>query len=223
MTRGVNLAGEPRDDVVLRGCLVPAGQWAPWPGPPGELLGHRSAAGRTILMAGAAARVLDLTVAYAGQRTQFGRPLARFQAVQQNLARMAGEAAALTAAADGAQLALSDLDAGTGVGAPARFTARVAVAKCRAGAGAVRLARLAHQVHGAIGYTEEYDLRLFTTRLWAWRSEDGDERYWATVLGRAAVESGEDVWDWLGDLAPHHAGLLAGAEQDHRRRPGRGP
>ena len=46
-------------------------------------------------------------------------------------------------------------------------------AKAQASSGAGVVAAIAHQLHGAIGTTEEHRLRLTTTRLWSWRDEDG--------------------------------------------------
>ena len=52
--------------------------------------------------------------------------------------------------------------------------------------------RAAHQVLGARGVTLEHPLSLETRRLWSWRSEYGDERYWAERLGTAALHAGAD-------------------------------
>jgi acyl-CoA dehydrogenase len=55
--------------------------------------------------------------------------------------------------------------------------------------------RIAHQVHGAIGFTYEHALHFFTRRLWAWRGELGTAEEWARVLGRAVVAAGPDgLW-----------------------------
>ena len=98
VTPGRNLAGEPRDDVV------------PGPGaevrqvPPGTADYARRLVRlfRSLLIAGAAQRALDLTVAYVNEREQFGRALARFATVQQEIARMAGEVALISAATQAA-------------------------------------------------------------------------------------------------------------------------
>ena len=71
----------------------------------------------------------------------------------------------------------------------------IAMAKARASEAAGVVARIAHQVHGAIGFTREHDLRLATTRLWAWRDEDGSEAQWQAVIGAAALAAGpEGLW-----------------------------
>ncbi|MBM6577827.1 hypothetical protein KCP91_15695 [Microvirga sp. SRT01] len=141
---------------------------------------------RASQMAGAVARVLEMAVDYANTRQQFGRPIGRFQAVQQLLARLAAEAAAGQAASD---MAWSALDAGT-------LDHAGAIAKIRAGEAARIAATIGHQVHGAIGVTDEHMLHYVTRRLWTWRLEYGSERAWATRLGEAARREG-DLWSFL--------------------------
>jgi acyl-CoA dehydrogenase len=176
-----NLAGEPRDTVVfdpLAG-LTPA--------PPvvdAQAFRLRGALLRTIQMGGALQRVLEMTVAYAAERRQFGVAISRFQAAQQMLATMAGEVEAATAAVAAA------------VDDPAPD--RIAAAKVRAGDAAGQVATMAHQVHGAIGVTEEYQLHRLTRRLWAWRDEFGSERLHAVALGEALAAAGpERIWAWI--------------------------
>ena len=140
---------------------------------------------RSAQMAGALQSVLETSVQYARERVQFGRPIGRFQAVQQNLALLAGQAAAATAAAEAAiEAAAHNLDS------PA-----VAAAKIRAGEAAGIGAAIAHQVHGAIGFTQEHRLHYLTRRLWSWRDEFGNEAYWARRLGGEVVAAGADrLW-----------------------------
>ena len=143
---------------------------------------RRGALLRSIQVAGALERVRDLTVAYAREREQFGQPLNRFQAIQQELAELAGMVALAGAAVD---QAVEDPSA-----------KRVAVAKVVAGEAAGRVATLAHQVHGAIGFTYEHQLHRFTTRLWRWRDEFGTEAAWAEGLGDLLARVGGDrVWE----------------------------
>lgn len=137
----------------------------------------------TIQLAGAAEKALDLTVRYATERVQFGRPIAQFQAVQQQVAIMAAEVAAMRAAADAAV----DEVAQDGF-VPATFA--VAAAKAHNSKAAGEVARIAHQMHGAIGFTYEHQLRFATTRLWSWRDEAGNEAHWARVVGEAARNAG---------------------------------
>ena len=104
---GANLAGEPRDEVAFDAQL-PADAVSPLDGGlDRERLQAFGAALCTIQIAGALERVLEITVAYAGERVQFGRAIGKFQAVQQNLAVLAGQVAAAGAAADIAGEALA--------------------------------------------------------------------------------------------------------------------
>ena len=123
---------------------------------------------------------------YANDRVQFGRPIAKFQAIQQQLA-LAGEWSAMAAMAS--QLAL----AGPGV---ALDPVRVASAKQVAGSAAQVCAEVVHAVHGAIGVTAEYDLQLFTRRLWTWAADFGSSLHWARALGAELVEEAPRFsWD----------------------------
>ncbi|MCY4479288.1 MAG: acyl-CoA dehydrogenase [Rhodospirillales bacterium] len=168
---GANLAGEPRDDVTLAG---PPDRFVSCPP---EVDGFAlMALARAAQLRGAMEHVLAMSVGYAQDRVQFGRPLARFQAIQHYLAEIAGEAAATGAAVDAAPQA----------GTPFAFAA----AKSRASQAAGTVARLAHQVHGAIGYTAEHDLHIWTKRLWAWRDECGNEAHWWQVLGAETARGG---------------------------------
>jgi acyl-CoA dehydrogenase len=125
--------------------------------------------------------VLTMSTQYALDRVQFGRPIGRFQAIQQNLAVMAGHVVAARAAADMAAEAWSDPD-----------LLVVGAAKIRAGEAAGVVAALAHQVHGAIGFAREHALHRFTRRLWSWRDEFGNESFWAKRVGAMAQEAGAD-------------------------------
>ena len=122
-------------------------------------------------IARAAAAALDLSIAHTRTREQFGRPLARFQAVQQHLAVLAGHAIAARAAA---------------------ATGDEAIAKIVAGRAAGEAARIAHQLHGALGYSDEHPLHRHTRALWAARDEGGVEAEWAARLG--ARMAGPELW-----------------------------
>jgi alkylation response protein AidB-like acyl-CoA dehydrogenase len=145
------------------------------------------AALRVSEMAGALARVMEITVGYANERVQFGKPIGKQQAIQQQLAVLAGQAAAAAGAADVASAAFDSLD-----------IIAIAAAKVRAGEAASVAAPIAHQVHGAIGFTEEHRLHFFTRRLWGWRDECGSERYWSKVVGQEAIAAGADgLWPFV--------------------------
>jgi alkylation response protein AidB-like acyl-CoA dehydrogenase len=148
-------------------------------------------------MAGALDRALSLTAEYVSVRRQFGRAIAEFQAVQQQHAVLAGEVAAAGAAAAGAVEA-ADAGLGTAVDETQMSILSIAAAKIRAGAAAAKGARIAHQLHGAIGVTYEHQLHHFTARLWSWRDEFGSERDWSVFLGRELVRGGgAGLWAWL--------------------------
>jgi acyl-CoA dehydrogenase len=149
-------------------------------------LHRRGALARAVVMAGAMERALDTAVTYAGERKQFGRPIGKFQAVQQNLAVMAGQVGAAGAAADAGGEALSIDD-------PAKQEFLIAIAKTRVGDTATLASEIAHQVHGAIGFTKEYALQLSTPRLWSWRDEFGGEAEWAAKVGAYVCAGGADA------------------------------
>nr|MBP7662151.1 acyl-CoA dehydrogenase [Burkholderiaceae bacterium] len=122
---------------------------------------------------------------YANDRVQFGKPIGRYQAIQQQLALLAGDVAASRVAAI---VAATDAPSSSRpASAQAVFSA--AVAKARVGESATRGTSIAHQVHGAIGFTHEHQLHFATRRLWAWREEFGSDAWWAERLGQAAIQS----------------------------------
>ncbi len=186
VAKDVNLAGEPRDAVALD-LALPAEAVAPVD-LDAPALRAAGAAVRTAQIAGALTRALSLSVQYAQTRVQFGRPIGKFQAIQQNLAVLAGQSAAAIAAVDMAAEALGDGLSPLMIGA----------AKARAGEAASVAAGLAHQSHGAIGFTQEYDLHFATRRMWSWREEFGKESEWNILVGRIALGAGpEGLWPTL--------------------------
>ncbi len=181
---GTNLAGEPRDDVLIA-TTVPSDRIHRIPAESGvsvQGFHNRAALARAALSSGAARRALELSITYAGEREQFGRPIAKFQAIQQHLASMAAETLLSKVAVEAAALAIDE-------GADAADTT-VAGAKIVSGQAAGLVSALAHQIHGALGYTDEHTLRLSTTRLWAWRDEAGNEEHWSVALGQRALSAG---------------------------------
>jgi acyl-CoA dehydrogenase len=145
---------------------------------------------RTAQLTGAFEAILLETVNYVNERKQFGRPLAKFQAVQQNLAVMAEEVAATRVISEAAFIATDRGDS----------TIHVASAKVRSFVAAQAVTSIAHQLFGAIGFTREHHLHHMTQRAWAWRGEFGGEREWASALGRQVLEAGGDgVWSLLTD------------------------
>lgn len=144
---------------------------------------------RSAQTAGALEAILDLAVRYANERIAFGKPIGKFQAVQHNLARLAGEvSAAMTAAYSAA-----DAIAHAGTFDDAVFLEATA-AKIRSAEAAQEGAAIAHQVFGAIGFTAEHILHRFTLRMLGWRDDFGNESYWAEALGQRIATRGVDAF-----------------------------
>ncbi|MEX0158694.1 MULTISPECIES: acyl-CoA dehydrogenase family protein [unclassified Microbacterium] len=204
VTSGLNIAGDPRDEIRLEN-VVPA-QVVPAPFESKSLL-LIAAIARSALMAGALERALSLSVEYANMRVQFGRPIGKFQAVQQNVSVLATQVAAARAATEGAGEAIDAWLAGEGE--PLLRSIAALSAKIRTGEAAGAGSAIAHQVFGAIGFTEEHQLRLFTKRLWSWRDEFGNESFWADELGREILGEDLDTTLWR-TVAPLDAGLSKG-------------
>jgi len=167
-----NMAGEPRGTLAFENA-----PYRTIANLSGDTLFRLGALLRTAQMAGALAACLEITMRYALERSQFGRELRKFQAIQHQIAILAEESAAIYSASLSATAAL---DAGN-----ADFA--VACAKLRANMATGTSALIAHQVHGAIGITKEYELHRFTNRLWAWRDEFGNDRFWAQRLGETIL------------------------------------
>jgi acyl-CoA dehydrogenase len=147
------------------------------------------AVARSVETAGALEQILALSVGYANERVAFERPIAKFQAVQHNLARLAGEAAAAMTAASSAADAIAHAEAFD----DAVFL-EAASAKIRSAEAAAEGAAIAHQVHGAIGFTQEHILHRFTLRMLGWRDDFGHESYWAAELGKRIARGGADAF-----------------------------
>ncbi len=141
---------------------------------------------RSAMIAGAAGRLLETSVAFANERAQFGKPIGRQQALQQNLAVMAQDTVAVRIAV---QMGCAcDLEPNPQAAAVAKVTASTA---------AGRIAATAHAIHGAIGISEEFDLQLLTRRLHEWRLADGSESYWSAMLGNARLSSSKRSVEWV--------------------------
>lgn len=186
-----NSGRETRDDIVLRGvrpvAIAPAGAGG------AERILILGALMRASQIAGALRKLLELSVDYANTRQQFGRPIGRFQAIQQSLAQLAAEVAAAEVAAATGWRAL-DRDAAR----PDAAHFEATVARIRTSEAARIGAAIAHQVHGAIGVTDEHMLHYFTRRLWLWRLEFGAEAWWAEELGARVLAAGGDrLWPLL--------------------------
>lgn len=184
---GRNLAREPSADVTF--AHVQPRALASRPSLDRHALMVMGATMRSVQTAGALEAILALSVAYANERVAFERPIGKFQAVQQNLARLAGETAAALAAAGSAADAIArtdKIDQGVFL--------EVASAKIRCAEAATEGAAIAHQVFGAIGFTEEHVLHRFTLRMLAWRDDFGNESQWAAKLGQDIARRGADAF-----------------------------
>lgn len=175
----VNPASEPLDAVTFAG--------APIASAPCNLdLTGLGAFARVAQASGALEAAFTLAIEHVNTRHQFGRALAKFQAVQQAMAEFSEEAAAVDAAAAGCAAALDGLD---------DADIEIASAKLRANIAVDRATPIAHRVHGAIGFTMEYALNRYTRRLMSWRSEFGNDAFWADRLGRrVAALGGKGLW-----------------------------
>lgn len=177
VSEAANLAGEPRDTVDIRPGTSHPVDGSVWSG-----VESRLALARAAETVGALDAVRALTIEHVRTREQFGVPIARLPVVRERLALLGEEVASAGAVVDVARHALRR--------GPAEVA--VAAAKVRSAGAATQVARLAHQLHGAIGVTMEHVLQLYTRRLWSWRDEDGSERAWAARLGRALADG--DPW-----------------------------
>jgi acyl-CoA dehydrogenase len=130
------------------------------------------------LIAGALMNLFQRTLRYANERQQFGRPIGKFQAIQHQLSVLAEHTFAARMAAQ--------IGCESGTWMPDRM--RTAVAKARTSEVALEGCAIAHSIHGAIGFTAEFDLQLYTRRLHAWRQTAGSESYWHDVLGEELID-----------------------------------
>jgi len=186
IVEGQNMAGEARDDVTINTTQLNASQSLS--GIDIEQVKSWLALGRAAQMAGSLQRVLEMTVEYANDRSQFGRAIGKFQAVQQQMAVLAEMTSASICAVDAA---IDHL-------ASEQEWELIACAKITTGESAGYAAKTAHAVHAAIGFTQEYPLQLNTRRLWSWRDEYGNEAQWSAKLGQHCFQLETDnLWSWL--------------------------
>jgi acyl-CoA dehydrogenase len=186
---GLNLAGDGRDTVTFNNVAPAAIKPAPENFDQTSLM-LMGAVVRSLQIAGALESMLDISVRYSNERVAFEKKISKFQAVQHNLARLAGEtAAAMTAASSAA-----DTIANASQFDDAVFLEACA-AKIRCAEAAEQGAAIAHQVHGAIGYTLEHILHRYSMRALAWRDDFGNESHWAVELGqRIAARGADELW-----------------------------
>lgn len=188
IVESTNLAGEARDEVTFKDVSVSSNQVKQLT--ENEVIRYQNlfTLSRIVLMAGGLERILELTIQYANERIQFGRPIGKFQAVKQQLAVMAGHIAAASLASSYAVEAIHKENA----------THEIAMAKVQVGEAVKIATEIAHQVHAAIGFTHEHPLHLNTRRLWSWRDEGGSESHWSTYIGNYILNEFEDaVWNFI--------------------------
>lgn len=187
-TAGTNYAYEPRDELTIESKEIPDNAIALGTGFDESQVRHLGALFRSASMVGALEQTLQITVEHTKSRSQFGKPIGRFQAVQQALAVMTTNVLAAKSAVTFAALAAANGAAGL----------EIAASKIRVGEAAGIVAAAAHQIHGATGFTMEHPLHWSTTRLWSWRDEFGNEREWAKILGFMASDAGaEGLWNLI--------------------------
>ncbi len=187
---GLNLANDHSDTVTFDN-VEPA---AIKPAPKGfdqTALMLMGGVTRSLQIAGALESMLDISVRYSNERVAFEKKISKFQAVQHNLAKLAGESAAALAAATSAADTLAN---SSSFDSDAVFLEAVA-AKIRCSEAAEKGGAIAHQVHGAIGFTIEHILHRYTLRALSWRDDFGSESYWAVELGkRVAARGADELW-----------------------------
>ncbi len=186
---GLNLGGDDNDTVTLDKVTPVTLKPAP-KGFDHTALMLMGGVARSLQIAGALESMLDISVRYSNERVAFEKKISKFQAVQHNLARLAGESAAALAAATSA----ADAIAGSTSFNDEVFL-EAASAKIRCSEAAEKGSGIAHQVHGAIGFTIEHILHRYSLRALAWRDDFGSESYWAVELGKLVAARGADeLW-----------------------------
>jgi alkylation response protein AidB-like acyl-CoA dehydrogenase len=158
LTRLDSIARDAQFEVSFEGVEVPADAVLGEVGAGWSVL-RRALDRATVLhcavSVGGAQRVLEMTVEYAKQRVQFGRPIGSFQSVQHDCADMVN-------AIDAARLATYQALARLEDGEPGQR--EIALAKILTDRAYKSATLTAQQIHGGIGFMEEYDLQLWTRR-----------------------------------------------------------
>jgi acyl-CoA dehydrogenase len=174
-----------RAAYVAAGEEVPKGPITSWDEVPFETAELRRSTGAAITaaeMVGAMERAFEITVDFANDRTQFGRPIGKFQAVQQQISVIAEQTFAAKMAGEIGFSSDSWLP----------DPLRAAMAKARTCEASIQVCANAHAVHGAIGATEEYDLQLYTRRIYQGRLAFGAESFWNRAIGEILIASDND-------------------------------
>ena len=184
---GAQPAREPAMDVTRALGWVARESSTPLPGVDVATVIDTAAVVTSALLLGGAVRVLDMAVAYAKDRVQFGKPIGSFQAVKHRCADMLVDVEGMRSTVYYAAWSL-------GAGEDASVAASTAKVWC--GDAGPRVMASALQVHGGIGFTWEHDLHLFLKRAQLDALSYGDATYHRARLGRllrTRVESGGSV------------------------------
>jgi acyl-CoA dehydrogenase len=186
---GLNLANDGNDTVTFANVAPITIKPAPKGFDQTQLMLMGGVA-RSLQIAGSLESMLEVSVRYSNERVAFEKKISKFQAVQHNLAKLAGESAAALAAATSAADALAHSTSFND-----EVFLEAASAKIRCSEAAEKGAAIAHQVHGAIGFTIEHILHRYSLRALAWRDDFGSESFWAVELGKLVAARGADeLW-----------------------------
>lgn len=190
ITPGANLASEPRDTVKFSNATVSQVS-AVLSEEELHTIRLVETAFQLAQMTGAIDKINDLTVQYTKEREQFGRPIHRFQLVQQHIVHLAGETAVALAAFNNVTEALLKHHEHN----------EVAFARLRFEEAIQTVTTISHQVHAAIGTTHEHSLHQYTRRLWSWRDEGTKISYWTELIATQLIENPTDtLWATLTEM-----------------------
>ncbi len=172
------IANDKLGEVVFDQVKVPEGNILGekdrgWPAV--ERIMQRAAVAKCCETVGGMQQVLEMTVDYAKERKQFGRPIGSFQAIQHYLSNMATDV-------DGSRFVTYQAAWMLSQGLPCRK--EVAVAKAWTGEASERVVALAHQIHGAIGVTMDHDLHFYTRRASAAQVTFGDADFHREIVAQ---------------------------------------
>ncbi|WP_397539346.1 acyl-CoA dehydrogenase family protein [Rummeliibacillus pycnus] len=187
LEQNINLSCEPRDTIILENVKVLHKSVVALTPEQLQTIMHVETATKVALMAGIIEKINDLTVQYTKEREQFGRPIHRFQLVQQHLALLAGETVIIRSAVDNMIAALVEN----------RHQNEVILTRIRIDEATKTVSTSAHQVHGAIGVTHEHNLHQYTRRLWSYRDEGVPQSEWSEILAKELLQSDESLWESL--------------------------
>jgi len=182
-----NLAGEPEDKVMLDNVLIPLKYVFQDENELNDKFIEIGALAKSAMMSGALNKILELTIKHVKEREQFGRPLYKLQAIQQNIAILSGETISANTITDYAIDSFNNVESIYNIGAT----------KIVVNESANTVSEIAHQVHGAIGTTYEHPLHHFTRRLWTWRDQFGNETYWAKCLATECNDLQKSLWSTI--------------------------